>query len=181
MAIDATVGGTNANSYVTLAEGNTYFDGRLHCSDWTSATDADKEKALIQATRIFNQYIDWLGLKTDDDQALQWPRKYVCNDGVNYFECGSSWLAIDSEYYWVVDSTTILQIIKDAECELALVLLSDDIQSGGDFSSLSVAGMKMEFDGSKGNYVVMPDHVWQIISGLGTMKGSTGVVKLMRC
>ena len=51
MAIDATVGGASSNSYVTLAEATAYFGERLYASAWDSATDADKEKALLQACR----------------------------------------------------------------------------------------------------------------------------------
>jgi hypothetical protein len=178
VAIDTTIGGVDSNSYASLAEGNTYFEGRLHCTDWTNASNPNKEKALIQSARIFDQYVDWLGLKTTTTQALQWPRKGICYDGVHYFNC-SSWLTLDADYSWVVDSTTIPQIIKDAQCELSLVLLVDDMQVMGDLSSLSFAGIKMNING-KGNRGIIPDHVWQILSSLGSLKGGTGTVKLLR-
>lgn len=178
MAIDTTVGGINANSYASLAEGNTYFESRLHCADWTSATDPNKEKALIQSARIFNQYVDWLGLKTATTQALQWPRKGICYDGVNYYDCGT-WLTVISDYSWVLDSTTIPQIVKDAQCELSLVLLADDTQADADLSSLSFAGLKMNINNGKG-FTVIPDHVWQILGDLGSLRGASGTVKLLR-
>ena len=59
MPIDATVGGIASNSYVSLEDANTYFSTRLHAETWTSASDADKEAALITATNI----IDWYHIK----------------------------------------------------------------------------------------------------------------------
>ncbi len=179
MALVVTVSGEDSNSYTTLAEGNTYFEGRLHCSDWTEASNPDKEKSLIQSARIFNQYVDWIGLKTDEDQALQWPRKNICYDGVSYFDCGT-WLSLSCEYSWILDSTAIPQIIKDAQCELSLVLLPSDTQSSADLSSLSFAGLKMDIKKSS-SLKIIPDHVWQIVSSLGSLRGGMGTVKLLRC
>lgn len=178
MALDVTIGGVDANSYASLAEGDTYFGNRLDCSDWTGATDPNKEKVLKQSARIFDQYVNWLGLKTATTQALQWPRKGICYDGVHYFTC-SSWLTLDSDYSWVLDSDTIPQIIKDAQCEMSLVLLADDTQVVGNLSSLSFADIKMNLKGND-NQGIIPDHVWQILSSLGFLKKGSGTVKLLR-
>lgn len=49
--IVATISGEASNSYVTLAEAEGYFAGRLHASAWETALTADKEKALVTACR----------------------------------------------------------------------------------------------------------------------------------
>ena len=46
ITIIATPGASNANSYVTLANAETFFESRLHKTDWTDATDANKNIAL---------------------------------------------------------------------------------------------------------------------------------------
>ena len=81
MAIDATANGASADSYATVAEGDTYHDNHLYATDWTGATTANKEKALKMATRILDEKIDWSGTKTTDSQALAWGRSDVLDDG----------------------------------------------------------------------------------------------------
>lgn len=105
--IDATVGGASANSYITRAAATTYFDERLNSGAWTSASNENKDRALIQATRRLDQE-DWQGVKVASGQALDWPRYWATDE--------------DGEEY---DSAAIPQPIKDATCELALRFLND--------------------------------------------------------
>ena len=186
MALDATVGGSASNSYVTVAVADAYFGTRLHCSDWTDATTSDKEKALIQATRILDEYCTWLGIKTDTTapQALEWPRIGICYDGgAIYYEYDVSFYEYDtfSDGYWILDSDTIPQQILDGTCELALVLLGRDTQSDATLSSLNIAGLKMDLAKSNRGYEIIPPYVWQILSPLGQLRGSSGTIKLLRC
>jgi hypothetical protein len=73
---DATVGGANSNSYVTLAEADAYFDAGADNQEWNNHQDGYKEAALIQATRWLN-YLSFAGDICGDTQALQWPREEV--------------------------------------------------------------------------------------------------------
>jgi hypothetical protein len=97
--LDATVGGANSNSYVTVATADTYFDERLNVSAWTdltaSAADVDtKEQALIQATRRIDQedfdgspVNPLTGTSTDTTQALKFPRFNATNEeGWDYLQ-----------------------------------------------------------------------------------------------
>lgn len=59
--------------YTSRAEGDTYFSGRLNTDCWDDASDADKDKALLQATRAMDR-LNYRGEKTDADQELQFPR-----------------------------------------------------------------------------------------------------------
>jgi hypothetical protein len=45
----------NANSFATVADGDAYHATRLRSDAWDDADTIDKEKALIQATRILNR------------------------------------------------------------------------------------------------------------------------------
>ena len=75
-AIDATVGGVAANSYITLAEGDALADDVLPTPAWSTATADNKIRALLAATARLDE-LEWIGTRTDTTtpQALAWPRK----------------------------------------------------------------------------------------------------------
>jgi hypothetical protein len=80
-AIDATLGGTSANSYVTLAAANTYFETVPDSSTWVSKTDDQKNRALISATRWIDA-LSFYGDRCTETQALKWPRDNYKVDGI---------------------------------------------------------------------------------------------------
>src|SRR6478735_369066 len=67
-------GKVDANSYANAADGDSYYDGHLYATAWTAATLANKEKALVFATRLIDAEYQFAGWKTSEEQALQWPR-----------------------------------------------------------------------------------------------------------
>jgi hypothetical protein len=74
MALIATIGGSDSNSYNTLAAVDAYHLSRGHAT-WTG-TDADKEAAIIRATfgidNLYRRGFD--GKKATGTQSLEWPR-----------------------------------------------------------------------------------------------------------
>ena len=70
---------SDANSYATAADGDTYHDGHLYATSWTAATTGSKEKALVMATRLIDGLFQFSGFKRMSTQALQWPRR-ECRD-----------------------------------------------------------------------------------------------------
>src|SRR3990167_611371 len=131
--VTTTVGGTSSNSYISVADATTYFTKRLSSTDWTDATTANQEAALIQATRRLNDE-DFEGMKTDSDQVLAWPRFGTYDrDGVSY------------------DSDAIPEIVKDAQCEVAIALLSGDLD-------LDDTGLEGFTDVTVGPISVTPRH-----------------------
>ena len=109
MPIDATISGTDSNSYVTLDEANAYFSTRLHSDIWNSASDADKEAALITSTNIIDWYYNYKGAKTVSTQNLQWPRAGVVVGSMTY------------------DSADLPKEVRWAVYELALRVLEEDV------------------------------------------------------
>ena len=101
--IDATLQGTAANSYVTLAEADAYFETVPHDEHWTGSDDA-KNRVLITATRYLDNF-EYYGERCSTTQALKWPRKEYKVDGVK------------------IDCTFIPQPVKNATFELAHSLL----------------------------------------------------------
>lgn len=81
-AIDATLGGTSANSYVTLAAANTYFETVPDSSTWTNKTDDQKNRSLISATRWIDA-LTFYGDRCAETQALKWPRNNYTIDGID--------------------------------------------------------------------------------------------------
>ena len=81
-AIDATLSGASANSYVTLAAANTYFETVPDSSTWTNKTDDQKNRALISATRWLDA-LSFYGDRCTTTQALKWPRENYTVDGID--------------------------------------------------------------------------------------------------
>ena len=71
--IDATLSGANSNSYVTLAETNSYFETVPNSSTWDDKTDDAKNRAIISATRWIDG-LNFYGDRCSTSQSLSWPR-----------------------------------------------------------------------------------------------------------
>ena len=82
-------------SYVDLNEANEYFSNRLHAEAWANATESDKRKALVMATKAIDRQ-PLKGRKTDKEQPFAFPR---------------------------FPDTEIPTVVKEACCEEALSLL----------------------------------------------------------
>ena len=82
-------------SYCTTEYANEYFTGRLHAERWGETSDADKEKALRQATKEIDRQL-LKGRKATDAQELAFPR---------------------------YPDTEVPEAVKEACCEIALALL----------------------------------------------------------
>lgn len=91
---------TNANSYVTEAELTAYAVAR------GVTISGDPEELLIKAMDYI-EGLEFIGVKYQYDQPLQWPRAYVMLDS-----------------YWI-DQDEIPQLLKDAQCESAITIDAD--------------------------------------------------------
>jgi len=128
--IDATFGGATSNSYVTLLEAEEYFGARLFSDNWNNASEANKIAALIQATKRIDRE-KFYGDRVSSTQKLAFPRS-----GISY---------IDNVLY----DGIIPEQIKDATCEVAIYMLSNDISQKdtniGDKKSVAVGSIKVEY------------------------------------
>jgi len=172
---------TTANSYISLADAELYFEGRLHSSVWTAAVTGIKNQALAHAARVIDRYVNWIGWKTLDTQAMQWPRAGIYYDGSKYWSDTS--YQIEWEVYSVADNS-IPQEIKDAQCELALVLIGSDTQKTPDtagFKSVEISGaVSLEVD-TADRVREIPAHIMRLIQHFGSLRGASGTVNLVRC
>lgn len=113
MALDATIGGANSNSYVTLEYANSFFENFLLPNAWDSAVPDDQERALMTATQWLEEY-DYVGRVATLTQSLKWPR-YGLSDVVS----GSDGLILG-----LYDETEMPIPLLNATCELAYYLLT---------------------------------------------------------
>ena len=101
----ATAQATNANSYVTQADAQSYMDGRLDVTEWTDATTVTMDRALIMATGRLD-IEGFVGSPASSTQRLQWPRGSVPDPWGSFYA-----------------SDTIPRPLEEATAELALAYL----------------------------------------------------------
>ena len=80
--LKAVAGAVDANAYATRAQAAAIFEGRATTSAWSSASDAKRDGALIEATAEFGQRFTWRGEAASTTQALAFPRTGLERDGV---------------------------------------------------------------------------------------------------
>lgn len=111
MAVNLVVG---TNSYISVADADEYFSCRLHSEVWSAATDDDKAKALITATRQIDR-LSFKGRKILSSQDLAFPRYppgYICNSNILSNILAQSSINIE-----------VPKKVKDATCEESYALL----------------------------------------------------------
>jgi hypothetical protein len=116
VTVTATAGSASANSYLTVAGGDTLANLALGTLSWATATNDDKGRALITATRHLEE-LSWIGYRASSTQALAWPRSDITLDGVS------------------LSSSTIPEQVEQACFDLAEALLTTPtLLSGGNTS-----------------------------------------------
>lgn len=166
MALNATPGASDANSYVTLAEATAYFSERAHADAWDDFIN--QEALLITSSRMLDWYVRWKGNKSSITQSMQWPRtEAIRPNGV------------------IVDTDIIPEEVKVAVFELALSSVESDRTEESAMAGLEqVKAGSLMIKADSGDLdstdpEVIPEKVWRILSDLYS-RGSLGVVRLVR-
>jgi hypothetical protein len=73
LVLVATVGSASANSYLTVAAAAELILERFNTDSWDDATNADREKALVAATRAIDR-CRFRGFQATGTQSLAFPR-----------------------------------------------------------------------------------------------------------
>ena len=128
LIVETGSGLANADSFISVADADTYFTDRGN-TVWAGSTTV-KEQALRKATDFMQgRYIrKWKGERTHETQALAWPRENV-NDADGYD----------------LDSNVVPEAVRRACAELAVrsltaSLLPDDTTPGITSESVSIPG-----------------------------------------
>ena len=150
VTFDATAGGANANSYLTLSDAQDIVDGMVEDADvtaWASATTDQKNRALYTATQRLDRE-RFLGARATDTQALQWPRTGVRKPDtyVNTYATGFPF-RISEDYF---TDTEIPDQVKRAQVVLAVYLNNnkDGIGLSGleDFKNVQIGSLNVTPD-----------------------------------
>ena len=170
MALNATLGASDANSYVTRAEADAYFLDRMHSSAWAAlADDESKDVFLISASRMLDWYINWKGDKASVAQSMQWPRDGAIRpDGTE----------IDDD---VLPSEVKMAVYEQAFISIADDRTVDDPLAG--FGQLKAGSLMIKAGAEAPNQTnaePVPDHVYRILSDLYDQGGNISVVRLLR-
>jgi hypothetical protein len=126
MTLITTPGATNANSLASLADAEDYMgmvQGQFK-TDWLAASNEDREAALRQASVIMFS-LPWIGVRATGAQPMAWPRRWWISDAYTQQASGTLY---DKEGYRI-DNTTIPWQVRNACCEFAFRLVSDDRQA----------------------------------------------------
>lgn len=167
-----------ANSYVSVAEADTYLSYSAQRAAWGALSDDGKIAALVQAARMLNGAA-WKGSKVDIAQPLAWPRYGITDD-----QSRVAWDALASQHVGVYPDNAIPQEIKDAQSELAaLQAVSDRAgdQDADGIKSVKVGkgALEVEFDAST-RPTTYGKMVNSIIAPFCTGTGRTRLVKVIR-
>lgn len=158
-----TAGAVDANTYATIDESNTYHESHVYGTNWIEEVDDEvKAQALVWATRLLDEKVNWAGQVAVETQALGWPRRYV----------------LDKEGR-AVDEATIPQFAKDAVSEFARLLVDEDRTAENDtagFKWLKIGSLGMGLD-KNDRRPVLPPSVFSIIKFYATI--ATGQPRIL--
>lgn len=96
-----------SNSYGSRTEADTYFGDSIRMATWDAFTNTQKDQGLVEATRILERQ-QWSGTKEVPSQDLHFPATGI-------IDCNGTALTADES----------LEVMKEAQFEYALALLSD--------------------------------------------------------
>ena len=156
--LTAVAGAFDANSYATRDQAAAILDNRPGSSAWASATDANKDASLIEATAELEQRFTWRGEASTTTQALAFPQIGLTRDGVE------------------VDSTTIPAELVRATALYADFLLRGGATPGGVLSvGRSIRGLRVQAqDALPGHVLVALPAAW-VSSATGSTVGSVSL------
>ena len=150
ISIVTTASSSTANSYISLSDADDIVDGFVEDDDvtaWGSATDDQKNRALYTATQRIDRE-RFIGARTEDDQALQWPRTGVRKPDtyVNTYATGFPFRISDDFF----DDDEIPDQVKKAQVVLALYLNNNK-------DGIGLSGLEDYKNVQIGNLNVTPD------------------------
>ena len=157
MALDATIGGASANSYITVADADLYFTDRYSSDEWDALGDEVKAKLLVTASLQLDWRVDWIGVKQTVEQAMEWPRVDV---------------ACMEPLYGTVEAPALPPILSKAVCELAVYLVEyGDPSALNDLDAIRLSRLSIDFnEDKKSGTDLVPDFLCAMLSSIGSCK-----------
>jgi hypothetical protein len=160
LSLVATVGASTANSYVTAATADTYFEAHPEYETWDKLYTAQKERYLILATKIIDtERIDGdkytiTATSGVADQALRFPRSVDYDDGSKF----------------------IPKAVQDATCEQAVYMSKTgasstrmDLQAQG-VTSVTIGDVSETYGGNADTGTQLCRRARQLLIDAGLIK-----------
>lgn len=145
----------NADSYLSVADADTYFTGHGNPSEWSGLTTAEKEASLKYATKKLDQLFKWYGNIEDTTQVLGWPRTAF----------------YDSEGRTIGGTGIMPQALLDATAEMALEYSQDDfVASSTNVARERIGSSEVQYAGNASTKSYT--YVTALVSELGVRKSS---------
>lgn len=172
-SLDASVGGMASNSYCTIPEADAYWQTRLRPEEWITRADETKCRALLQATRYLDDYVEWTGVSATYQQALAWPRWGMTTVTGNYIPAD----VLPDQLKWATAELARLLFGDDPETELSQVIQG--------LTDIQVGPIKLGFEGTPMQQStvarILAPRVWSLISRWAARQIGGGIeIPLMR-
>jgi hypothetical protein len=166
----ATPSGITSNTYCLLSEANSYFEAVIdHSNVWEPATEENKNKSLVWATRLIDESYQWNGVKAIEAQSLRWPRSSVYDpDGI------------------LLDYATIPNFLRNATAEMAKQIMVSDrlLPRKQQVQQKEVGSLKMIYFELKEldfNSTIIPRAVHHMLQAYGLfLEGDNAITALQR-
>ena len=148
---DSTPGSSTSNSYLSVTEADDYFAGRFGADKWSEYSNIQKQQLLVTATKKLDTCV-FGGIKSKVIQSLAWPRRAVSD--------------IDG---YVIADTVIPNKLKEAACEMALWIWTEEDRLLSDIDLLqvdtySVGPMNISVNKQRINF---PPKVEELLKSIG--------------
>lgn len=124
------------DSFVSVSDADTFWNEHSGGTNWATASDSEKEKALREASQFIDKSYTWLGYHPGENtQLLSWPRQDV-----------------EDHQGRLRDADTVPQEIKDATAWLAEQALDGQLRPaksrGGAISRLKAGPVEINYEDS---------------------------------
>ena len=143
-----TVGAATANTYVDITAAQAFIDGLIQNPDvvaWGTSTTDEKNRALFSAAQRIDRE-RFLGARTNDAQALEWPRSGV-KKPYTYSSTYNALYPSNLQPAFYADNE-IPQRVKDAQIHLAVYLNNNkdglDLSGFEDFNEISIGNINVK-------------------------------------
>ena len=143
-----TVGAATANTYVDITAAQAFIDGLIQNPDvvaWGTSTTDEKNRALFSAAQRIDRE-RFLGARTNDAQALEWPRSGV-KKPYTYSSTYNALYPSNLQLAFYAD-TEIPDRVKHAQIHLAVYLNNNkdglDLSGFEDLNEISLGNINVK-------------------------------------
>ncbi len=177
LIVEDGTGLANAESYISVADADTYHSNR-NVTAWAALSTPIKEGCLRKATDFIEGVYRavWKGtrMKSQINQALNWPRAYVYMDPFLH--------GADGEFPYLFPNNVVPNEVKNACASLALRASTKvlDQDKARQINQKTVGPITIKYDQNSSDAVEY-SQIDKMLSAYLEVSASSNMVKLVRC